>query len=87
MASSAGGGGGWFSMRRDDRGSEELSWKSENATQRVSSSVSESFPKLVTCKNVLQRSHDTNLAWRIVPRTIRKTGECSADYLKTLYTS
>ena len=49
MASSA--GGGWFSMRRDDRGSEELSWKSENATQRGSSaSVLESFPELVTCK-------------------------------------
>jgi hypothetical protein len=65
MASSA--DGGWFSMRRDDRGSEELSWKSENATQRGSASVSESFRELVTCKNVLPRSHDTNLVWSIVP--------------------
>jgi hypothetical protein len=31
--------------------------------------------------------HDTNLVWRIVPRTIRKTCGCSADYPKTLYTS
>ena len=63
MASSA--GGGWFSMRRDDRGFKALSWKSENATQRVSASVSESFQELVTQKNVLWRNPETNLVWRM----------------------
>jgi hypothetical protein len=46
MASSA--GGGWFSIRRDDRALEELSWKSERDTAWFG--VSESFPEFVTCK-------------------------------------
>ena len=46
MASSA--GGGWFSIRRDDRGLEELSWKLERNT--AWSGVLESFPEFVTCK-------------------------------------